>query len=334
MLIRRRFLRASEGAALFFLAALRATAAPNAGPLEPAVFLAAARAGDRVVVVGERGMIRASEDNGVSWRPARVPTDVTLTAVRFADARTGWAVGHEGVILKTTDGGDSWSFVRGAPTPDDPAAPSNRSFYSDRAPLFDFLVLDKDRLWAVGAYGVALHSEDSGITWKSVVIDRGSDFHLFALVRDARGTLWAAGEAGALYASRDSGRTWAAQPKLTPGSFFGAAPLDNGGVILFGLRGRAFARNPVNGTWKPLSGLPPRSLHGAAPAGKDVLLLGGGGGTLVFFDARSHTFQTRRLPVTRDIHCLLPVDDARVLIFCDGETKSYSWDELRGEARP
>ena len=74
---KRRLLRASEGAALFFLAALlRATTPPVAAPLEPAVFLAADKAGERVVVVGERGMIRLSDDRGTSWRSAPVPVNV------------------------------------------------------------------------------------------------------------------------------------------------------------------------------------------------------------------------------------------------------------------
>ena len=40
-----------------------------------------------------------------------MPTSVTLTAVRFADAQHGWAVGHGGVILATQDGGEQWTLL-------------------------------------------------------------------------------------------------------------------------------------------------------------------------------------------------------------------------------
>lgn len=329
MFIKRRLLPFIEGAALFFLAAGgRAADAETPAPLEPAVFLAADRAGDRVVVVGERGLIRYSDDRGASWKPAVVPTDVTLTAVRFADARTGWTAGHEGIILKTTDSGASWTIVREPPAPDPAAGPA--SFFSERAPLFDILAMDARRVWAVGAYGTALRSKDGGDHWTPAPIGRKNDFHFFALVRDRRGALWAAGEAGILFASRDDGRSWTAQPKLTPGSFFGAAPTGDGGLLLYGLRGRVFFRPPT-GEWRRLPGLPERSIHGAVRLGPDEILLGGAGGTLVFVDSRTGKTLLRRLPITRDIYCLLALDPDTVLVFSDGDTAIHSVKALRGE---
>ena len=74
-----------------------------------AVLNAVALAGQRVVAVGEMGIILLSDDNGLTWRQAKaVPTSVTLTNVRFATGSMGWAVGHSGVVLKTTDSGENW----------------------------------------------------------------------------------------------------------------------------------------------------------------------------------------------------------------------------------
>ena len=73
-----------------------------------AVLLGAALAGTRIVAVGERGIVLWSDDGGARWQQAQVPTSVTLTAVRFADPRTGWATGHGGTVLGTQDGGQSW----------------------------------------------------------------------------------------------------------------------------------------------------------------------------------------------------------------------------------
>lgn len=69
-------------------------------------------AGERLVVVGERGHILYSDDIGGSWRQARVPTTQMLTAVDFVDTRRGWAVGHDGLILVSDDGGSSWQLQR------------------------------------------------------------------------------------------------------------------------------------------------------------------------------------------------------------------------------
>jgi photosystem II stability/assembly factor-like uncharacterized protein len=66
------------------------------------------RAGNRIVSVGSYGHIVFSDDNGMSWRQSDVPVSVTLTAVHFSGDRYGWAVGHDGVILHSSDAGRSW----------------------------------------------------------------------------------------------------------------------------------------------------------------------------------------------------------------------------------
>ena len=63
--------------------------------------------GTHLVAVGEGGYILYS-DNGQEWIQAQVPASVTLTAVSFPTSEKGWAVGHDGVILNTVDGGRTW----------------------------------------------------------------------------------------------------------------------------------------------------------------------------------------------------------------------------------
>ncbi|MGI9292918.1 MAG: WD40/YVTN/BNR-like repeat-containing protein, partial [Pseudomonadales bacterium] len=75
-------------------------------------FLDVKLAGQRVVAVGERGHIVYSDNNGESWTQARVPTTVMLTRLFFIAPETGWAVGHDGNILVTSDGGVDWEMQR------------------------------------------------------------------------------------------------------------------------------------------------------------------------------------------------------------------------------
>ena len=67
------------------------------------------RTGDRLVVVGERGHIAYSDDNGKSWQQADDPTRAMLNAVFFISPEEGWAVGHDGLVLHTTDAAKTWS---------------------------------------------------------------------------------------------------------------------------------------------------------------------------------------------------------------------------------
>ena len=79
---------------------------------ERSLLLDIAAAGERLVAVGERGHILVSDNAGESWRQVEVPTTAMLTRVFFFDDSSGWAVGHDGNILYSRDGGLSWSLQR------------------------------------------------------------------------------------------------------------------------------------------------------------------------------------------------------------------------------
>src|ERR687890_553584 len=66
-----------------------------------------------------------------------------------ADKRTGWAVGADGVILHTTDGGFRWE-EQHAQTP---------------VPLYGLYVRDAKTAVAVGSRGLALTTDDGGKRW-------------------------------------------------------------------------------------------------------------------------------------------------------------------------
>ena len=133
-------------------------AANQPAELEPlaaqSLLLDLAAAGTRLVAVGERGHVLLSDDKGASWRQAKsVPTRVMLTAVFFADAQYGWAVGHDETILNTVDGGETWT----------------RSHFAPEAqqPLLDLWFANRVSGIAVGAYGAYFTTNDGGRTWAS-----------------------------------------------------------------------------------------------------------------------------------------------------------------------
>ncbi|HIQ53146.1 MAG TPA: hypothetical protein EYH51_07785, partial [Pseudomonas pachastrellae] len=87
----------------------------------------AAVVGDRLVAVGSRGHIVYSDDQGKSWSQAEVPVRQLLTAVYFVDDKRGWAVGHDSLILNTTDGGATWAMQYRDPELDQPVDPDGPS---------------------------------------------------------------------------------------------------------------------------------------------------------------------------------------------------------------
>lgn len=59
-------------------------------------------------VVGALGSIYKTTDGGATWSPQTSGTANRLNAVRFRDDLTGYAAGAAGTLLKTTDGGATW----------------------------------------------------------------------------------------------------------------------------------------------------------------------------------------------------------------------------------
>jgi photosystem II stability/assembly factor-like uncharacterized protein len=63
-------------------------------------------------VVGEFGRMQRSQDDGANWQEIEAPASgSSLMAIAFADDQHGFAVGLSGIVVYTTDGGDSWSLV-------------------------------------------------------------------------------------------------------------------------------------------------------------------------------------------------------------------------------
>ena len=61
-------------------------------------------------IVGGGGTILFTEDAGASWKPAIIwgKAETKLNSVFYLNQKTGWAVGAEGKIYQTINGGKRW----------------------------------------------------------------------------------------------------------------------------------------------------------------------------------------------------------------------------------
>jgi photosystem II stability/assembly factor-like uncharacterized protein len=280
---------------------------------EHAVLLAVTRAGDRLVAVGERGIVLLSDDNGVSWRQARsVPSSVALTAVSFADVSDGWAVGHAGVILHSKDGGETWSKqldgklaaqleLQGAQTQsvNDPQGAQRRlsaaqQLVADGAdkPFLGLYFANRQQGLVVGAYGLAMLTEDAGVHWRSVgsELDNPNGMHLYAILRDAQGVM-IAGEQGTLLRGAALGQPFARVPSPYHGTWFGAVQVAPGQDLFFGLKGNAYRLDDAS-QWQPVETDERSSLTAGKQLADDSLVVVSEGGRVLRSTDQGRHFQT------------------------------------------
>jgi len=263
-------------------------AALGARRAEGAVLQAAANAGRRIVAVGERGLVLASDDDGRSWRQQPTPVSVTLTAVRFADANHGAAVGHGGIVLLTADAGTSWRVVfdgrRAAQLALDAARASGNPALVGSAerlaaegadkPFLDVLMPDASTLIVVGAYGLAFASSDGGRHWASWLdrLDNPKALHLYALRQ--RGDHWlAVGEQGLMLRSTDGGKRFQRLPSPYKGSFFVAEFLGEQDIVVAGLRGNVWRSGDAGSSWTQVPAPMPASINASLRTPDGALLL-------------------------------------------------------------
>lgn len=238
-----------------------------------------AHAGERLVAVGDRGHILFSDDQGKSWSQAKVPTLQMLTAIHFIDDQHGWAVGHDALILTTSDGGETW-----------------KTQYEERereAPLLDLWFGDAQHGIAVGAYGAILETTDGGQSWDDISdrLDNEDGYHLNAISAVSGGELFIVGEMGSVFRSTDNGQTWELVESPYEGSFFGVLGGSELGVVLvYGLRGHLFRSEDSGANWQQVQladdGRPLRSglAGGALLDDGDIAIVGHGGAVLTSTD--------------------------------------------------
>lgn len=233
------------------------------------VQLAVTNAGNRLISVGEQGVILLSDDQGRSWRQSSgVPVSVTLTDVEFLSETEGWAVGHSGVVLKSRDGGEQWVRVMTGEdivdtikdsvrtlsdsTPDVDIIRRNASFLTGDEPILDIHFSQDGEGWLVGAYGIALHTGDRGKNWESAfsLTANPDAYHLYQYIPSADTGGLIVGERGLVSAQQGGTENYRSVEIPYHGTFFGGMALGADKYLLYGLRGNVWEGSA--GEWSAL----------------------------------------------------------------------------------
>lgn len=303
--------RALKLAAAAMLGALAAMPAQAGEPLQTpsrmsarapkAMLLALAQAGARTVAVGERGIILV-RDGGVDapWRQAKVPVSVTLTGVAFADPLNGWAVGHDGVILSTSDGGAQWSTrfdgkqanalvladakaalakaqaAGGASLADAENALGDieaAARFGPSRPLLGVWFRDAMTGYAVGAYGQAFRTGDGGAHWTSMGagLANPEGLHYNAVAGGVGNVLAIAGEGGYVYRSADGGASWQRSATGYSGQLYGVL-FTGRSLLAYGFGGHVFRSEDGGASWRETPAVTKKSLVGGAMQGSSIVL--------------------------------------------------------------
>ena len=239
--------------------------------------------------VGERGVVLTrTKAEGSAWKTHRLPTTKSLTSMAVSD-RSKVIVGYGGTILRSDTDSDNWTMIG-----------AEELTYGD--PLMDVVHLGDDRFISVGAFGLALLSEDGGRTWNKLTLsEEYFDRHLYSIMQ--AGNAWILiGESGSLFKTEDLGQSWAQMESPYTGSFFGGLQTPGGAWVLYGMRGQVWRSENQGDSWtKSRTGIELAiNAHGVAKNG-DVYLLGNSGEFLASGDDGKTFRRQTRAPQHGDI---------------------------------
>lgn len=153
--------------------------------------------------------------NEIYTMPTKVPGASVLRSVDMLDHKSGFMVGAYGTILKTTNGGATWTMVGDLPTELD---------------VYDVDVIDQNTAWAVGyegSVGFILKTTNGGATWEPQYVGGESVAGLNSVFFFDASTGFAVGHGGLIVQTTDGGATWTKKTSGTTQNLNGVS----GGVI-------------------------------------------------------------------------------------------------------
>ncbi|HEU0198967.1 MAG TPA: YCF48-related protein, partial [Burkholderiaceae bacterium] len=278
------------------------------------VLIAAARVNQRLIAAGSRGHILVSDDGGRVWNQRAVPVSSDLTALHFpagTQASRGWAVGHDGVVLHSPDGGLSWvkqldgrqanalmvdHYEKLAQAGD---ADASRVLSEVKRlvepgpdqPFLDVWFENEQTGYVVGSFNMIFRTSDGGRSWEPLYhrTENPEGLHLYG-VRGIGGEIYIAGERGLLLKLNRATDRFSALSSPYKGTYFGIVG-KLGTLVVYGLRGNAFRSQDAGKTWqKSETGISSGITAGTLlPDGRFVLVSQGGQVLLSADDGRTFT---------------------------------------------
>ncbi|MFO0925916.1 MAG: YCF48-related protein [Gemmataceae bacterium] len=223
--------------------------------------------------------------------------DAAIRGVHFVDDREGWAVGDEGVIWHTIDGGKDWerqaSGVRA----------SLRSVHFHTPYNGVGWVAGRQELPGGGSTGVVLYTRDGGVEWRRILVHSLPGMHLIRFVDGKTGYLAGDGSEqfpSGVFATTDSGRTWAPVPGPRSPSWRGGDFSAEGGALGGAWNRLATVRRGQVFT-VDMDSLGGRMIGGLQLRGDDAVAVGQGGLVLLSKKSRGSSWHYADLKLPREL---------------------------------
>lgn len=324
-------------ASILWMGSAQAFQDPSVIPAMPSAFaartplIAVEQAGKRIVAVGNRGHIVYSDD-GQSWNQSQVPVSTDLVSLSFPTAEKGWAVGHNGVVLHSADGGKSWvkqldgaaadaiaeKFYGAADAPAEFADELRkltelRSFQASRA----FLAVhfeNETTGYIVGTFNRIYQTTDGGKSWTPWMHRTGNsrELHFYSIRSDGQ-AIWMTGEQGKVWRLAAGSEQFEDRSTEYSGTLFGSVSVNNTHYV-FGMRGSLFRSDDEGASWRKLTVPVAAGITGAVGFDDGRVLFVTQDQSILSSRDKGDSFQPIQVPQQMSYFDVARVDDSRIAV--------------------
>jgi photosystem II stability/assembly factor-like uncharacterized protein len=194
--------------------------------------LAVDRRGSHTIAVGQMGEVLVEDAPG-DWKKYDSGVPNRLLSVSVNSAGLAVATGEFGTVLKSADGGHSWTTC-----PPDWASMADKDTFGTQEPtIYAAHVAENGEVTIAGEFGVIMRSPDGGSTWKPVRPIQSKAPTLFAMhiAAAGEGNSYAVGQTGEFLLSADGGEHWEEHRRGTTANLLGIAA-SKSQVVITGMR--------------------------------------------------------------------------------------------------
>jgi len=223
--------------------------------------------------------VNAFAQEGWIEKDASIGLTNTLNDVILIDSDNGFAVGEEGTIIKTTDGGLNWSALTSGTseklnavcfvdlltgwavgndrtvlkTTDGGVNWDSQLSYMSYRHCYDVFFIDADTGWTVcrdnftGYIALVYKTTDGGDNWQSVQTGYSANLHSLFFINSSVG--WTAGGYGIISKSTDGGETWTGQRTPTTEALYSLYFIDSNNGWAAGAHGVVLKTTDGGANW-------------------------------------------------------------------------------------
>jgi photosystem II stability/assembly factor-like uncharacterized protein len=229
---------------------------------------------------------------GQIWELQNSGTTQQLSGIYMIDELSGWICGDAGTLMKTDNGGQSWTQVN-----------------VTGADLSAIVFLDSQTGVVVGDNGIIIRTTNGGANWSFV--NSGTTLQLRGVSKGQGNILFAAGRDGAAVVSTDGGASWSVKNTGTTDRFRGAAAAGSDKLYAVGEDG-VIRYSPDGGqTWNAQSSGVTQDLHDVHFVNENVGFAGGSGSNFIYTSNGGQTWISRNTGIFFGLNGIFFLDENR-----------------------